>query len=204
MKSNLDILKTALQVIYGFVFLVLIIWIFPDIRGASKVLLDRAGSASSLEVVGFKVAFTEASVARGLALDNVPVEDQKSVLDAIRGLSAKQFIRLMAVGQLENLCEFDNPTPDMRNDVALDYDLEAKGLTRIEPSRPVLQSVQAWSVMALAKGKSVKIGAPRSCYTMMLTETGTRVKTVIVRNLAPAFNTLVPGGDTKVVAMNQQ
>jgi hypothetical protein len=202
MRSNLDTLKAGLQVTYGVVFLVLILWMFPDIRDASKILLDRAASASSLEVVGFKVAFTEATVERGLELDNVPADEQKPVLDAIRGLNSKQFIRLMAVGQLANLCEFDVPTPEMRNDVALDYDLEAKGLTRIAPSYTVLQNVQAWSAKAMARGESVKIGAPRACYTMTLTETGSRVKTVIVRNLAPAFNSLVPGGGSKVVAMN--
>lgn len=202
MRSNLDTLKAGLQVTYGVVFLVLILWMFPDIRDASKILLDRAASASSLEVVGFKVAFTEATVERGLELDNVPADEQKPVLDAIRGLNSKQFIRLMAVGQLANLCEFDVPTPEMRNDVALDYDLEAKGLTRIAPSYAVLKSVQAWSAKAMARGEDVKIGAPRGCYTMTLTETGSRVKTVIVRNLAPAFSSLVPGGGNKVVAMN--
>jgi hypothetical protein len=172
MRSNLDTLKAGLQVTYGVVFLVLILWMFPDIRDASKILLDRAASASSLEVVGFKVAFTEATVEHGLALDNVPADEQKPVLEAIRGLSSKQFIRLMAVGQLQNLCEFDAPTPEMRNDVALDYELEAEGLTRIAPSHAILQSVQAWSAKAMASGEHVRIGAPRACYTMTLTETG--------------------------------
>lgn len=202
MRINLETLKAGLQVTYGVVFLVLILWMLPDIRTASKILLDRAASASSLEVVGFKVAFTETTVARGLELDNVPAEDQKPVLESIRGLNSKQFVRLMAVGQLRNLCEFEHPTPDMRNDVALDYDLEAKGLTRIEPSAAVMENVQAWSTRAMAKGESVRIGAPRTCYTMTLTAIGSRVKTVIVRNLAPAFNNLVPDAGSKVVAMN--
>jgi hypothetical protein len=202
MKFDLETLKAGLQVTYGCVFLVLILWMFPDIRNASKVLLDRAASASTLEVAGFKVAFTEVTVARGLALDDVPSEEQKTVLAAIEGLGSKQFVRLMAVGQLGNLCEFDNPSPEMRNDIAVDYDLAAKGLTRIEPSYPVLEKVQAWRARLIARGETVKIGAPRACYTMTLTEVGSRVKTVIVKNLAPAFNSLVPEGSSKVVAMN--
>ncbi len=202
MRIDLDTLKAGLQVVYGFVFLALILWMLPDITTASKVLLDRAASASSLEVAGFKVAFTEVTVARGLALDDVPAEAQKSVLTAIRGLGSKEFVRLMAVGQLGNLCEFDNPTPEMRNAVALDYELEAKGLTRIEPSTAVLAKVEAWGARLAARGEIVTIGAPRACYTMTLTDVGSRVKTVIVKNLAPAFNTLAPEAGAKVVAMN--
>lgn len=202
MRFNLDNLKTGLQVTYGFVFLALIVWMLPDITTASKVLLDRAASASSVEVAGFKVAFTEVMVARGLAVDDVPAEEQKPVLAAIRGLGSQEFIRLMAVGQLGNLCEFDNPTPEMRNAVALDYELEAKGLTRIKPSIEVLDNVRAWNARAIAKGESPRIGAARACYTMTLTAIGTRVKTVIVKNLAPAFNNLAPEGGAKVVAMN--
>jgi hypothetical protein len=200
MLTRLDVVKGGLQVCYGAVFLALFLVVFPDIRDASKILLDRAASATSLEVIGVKVAFTESAVAQGLELDNVREAEQKIVLDAINGLTSREFIRLMAVGQLANLCEFDRPTREMRNDVALDYDLEAKGLVKIEPSRDVLERVRAWQVKAAAKGEDSSIGAPRDCYKMTLTDIGSRVKTVIVQNLAPAFNMLAPAPN-KVIAM---
>lgn len=199
MSNGLDVLKAGLQVCYGVVFLVLILWVFPDIRNASRILLDRAASASSLEVAGLKVAFTEGIVAQGLELENVPTNEQKIVLDAIHGLDAREFVRLMAVGQLAGLCEFDHPTPQMRDDVALDYDLQAKGLAKIEQSHAALESVLAWHAKQTARGERIAIGAPRSCYEMQLTDVGSRVKTVIVKSLAPAFNTLSPA--SKVVAM---
>jgi hypothetical protein len=201
MSTHLDTLKAGLHVCYGVVFLVLILWVFPDIRSASKVLLDRAASASSLEVVGFKVAFTETTVAQGLVLADVPAGEQKPVLDAIHSLNSREFVRLMAVGQLANLCEYDRPTPTMRNDVALDYDLQEKGLTKIEPSRTILESVQAWHAKVTARGERIAIGAPRNCYQMTLTDVGSRVKTVIVQNLAPAFNNFAPAAN-KLIAMN--
>lgn len=207
MRINLDTVKGGLQVVYGCVFLVLILWIFPDIRSASKVLLDRAASASTLEVAGFKVAFTEVTVARGLELDDVPAADRKVVLDAIYALDSKQFVRLMAVGRVGESCEYEHPTLGMRNDVALDYELQAEGLTEIAPSRNVLESALRERAQKIAEGKSWDIGMPHDCYTLTLTDVGSRVKTVIVKNLAPAFNMLAPeggkpNGAKKVVAMN--
>lgn len=201
MSSKIDTLKAGLQVCYGAVFLTLVLWVFPDLRMASKVLLERASTAASFKIAGLEVAFSASAVARGLELANVPAEEQKTVLEAIQSLGSKEFRRLMAVGQLENLCEFQRPTPEMRSDVALDYELEAKGLTKIEPSQETLESVRAWRAGLIAKGETLPIGAPSNCYKMTLTKVGARVKTVIVENLAPAFNAIVPTGN-KLVAMN--
>jgi hypothetical protein len=53
--------------------------------------------------------------------------DKKRILELIHGLTAKEFVRLMYVGQLKNLCEFENPSAEMRSRVALDYELREKG-----------------------------------------------------------------------------
>ena len=68
----------------------------------------------------------------------------------------------MYVGQLKNLCEFDNPSTEMRNDVVFDYGLRDKGLTKIEVNPD---------------------GYPRTCYDMTLTNDGYNVKTVLVKIL---------------------
>lgn len=200
MATHIDVLKSGLQVCYGIVFLALILWVFPDLRAASKMLLERASTAASFKFSGLEIAFSATSVAQGLELAKVPEEEQAGVLTAVQNLGSDGFRRLMAVGQLENLCEFERPTPQMRSDVALDYDLAAKGLTEIEPSWNTLESVKAWRASVIAKGGDVEIGAPARCYKMTLTNVGSRVKTVIVENLAPAFHALVPTGK-KLVAM---
>ena len=41
----------------------------------------------------------------------------------------------MYVGQLKNLCEFDNPSTEMRDDAVLDYELRDKGLTKMDAYR---------------------------------------------------------------------
>lgn len=200
MTTHIDTLKSGLQVCYGLVFLALIVWVFPDLRAASKMLLERASTAASFKFSGLEIAFSATSVAQGLELAQVPENEQETVLAAVQDLGSDGFRRLMAVGQLENLCEFLRPTPQMRADVALDYELAAKGLTQIEPSRETFQSVKAWWASVTAKGGEVEIGAPHQCYKMTLTKVGSRVKTVIVENLAPAFHALVPTGK-KLVAM---
>jgi hypothetical protein len=62
--------------------------------------------------------------------------EKRRVLALIQGLDGKEFIRLMYVGQLKNLCEFENPSTEMRSDVALDCELRDKGLTKIGSTPP--------------------------------------------------------------------
>jgi hypothetical protein len=50
----------------------------------------------------------------------------------------------MYVGQLKNLCEFENPSAEMRDDAALDYELRDKGLTKIEVSPATLECGPSW------------------------------------------------------------
>jgi hypothetical protein len=61
----------------------------------------------------------------------------------------------MYVGQLKNLCEFENPSTEMRNDVALDYEMRDKGLTNIAVNPVTLESVRAEQAKTVAQGKSL-------------------------------------------------
>ena len=94
----------------------------------------------------------------------------------------------MYVGQLKNLCEFENPSTEMRNDVALDYELRDKGLTKIEVNPATLESVRAELDQMKAQGKSLVNGYPRTCYDMTLTDDGYNVKTVLVKSLSATFD----------------
>jgi hypothetical protein len=114
--------------------------------------------------------------------------EKRRVLALIQGLDGKEFIRLMYVGQLKNLCEFENPSTEMRNDVALDYGLRDKGLTKIEVNPATLESVRAELDQMKAQGKSPENGYPRTCYDMTLTDDGYNVKTVLVKSLSATFD----------------
>jgi hypothetical protein len=94
----------------------------------------------------------------------------------------------MYIGQLKNLCEFENPSTEMRNDVALDYGLRDKGLTKIEVNPATLESVRAELDQMKAQGKSLENGYSHTCYDMTLTDDGYNVKTVLVKTLSATFD----------------
>jgi hypothetical protein len=76
----------------------------------------------------------------------------------------------------------------MRDDVALDYELRDKGLTKIVVNPATLESVRAELAKMVAQGKSLDNGCPRTCYDMTLSDDGYNVKTVLVKSLSATFD----------------
>ena len=93
----------------------------------------------------------------------------------------------MYVGQLKNLCEFENPSTEMRNDAALDYGLRDMRLVKIENNAVTRDSVRAELAKLVAQGKTLDNGYPCTCYDMTLTDDGYNVKTALVDNFSTAF-----------------
>ena len=127
------------------------------------------------------------AVDQALSLQNVAPDKKSRVLPMIQRLDSKEFIRLMYVGQLKNLCEFENPSTEMRNDAALDYGLRDMGLVKIENNAVTRDSVRAELAKLVAQGKTLDNGYPRTCYDMTLTDDGCNVKTALVDNFSTAF-----------------
>ncbi len=107
-------------------------------------------------------------------------DNPEEVAKAIAKLEPEEFVRLMEVGLLDNLCEFERPTAKMRGDVALDYRLQEKGLVTVAKN----EAKRA----AIAADPSPDIGRPFSCYDLYLTDLGRNVKTVVVQSFKSAFN----------------
>ena len=196
MSKALDYIKAALQIAFGLVVLAIILLNFRGLHLAVQKFLERAASVSAIKVLGVEVdmdaagrALSAADAKRALFhVANVTDAEKRRVLALIYGLNGKEFVRLMYVGQLKNLCEFENPSTEMRDDVALDYELRDKGLTKIEVSPATLESVRAELAKMVAQGKSLDNGYPRTCYDMTLTDDGYNVKTALVKNLSEAFD----------------
>jgi hypothetical protein len=81
-----------------------------------------------------------------------------------------------------------DPSTEIRNDVALDYGLRDKGLTKIEGNPVTLEAVRAKLDQMKTQGKSMENGYPRTCYDMTLTDDGYNVKTVLVKSLGATFD----------------
>jgi hypothetical protein len=188
MSKALDTIKAALQIAFSLVVLAIVLLNFQGLYLAARKFLERAASVSSIKLLGVEVDLDQAGVDRALfRADYLTGADKGRVLAMVHGLSAKEFVRLMYVGQLKNLCEFENPSTEMRNDVALDYRLRDKGLTKIEVNPATLESVRAELAKMVAQGKSLDNGYPLKCYDMTFTDDGYNVKTVLVDNLSEAF-----------------
>ncbi|MGH6846822.1 MAG: hypothetical protein ACREC0_05115 [Methylocella sp.] len=196
MAKVLDSIKAALQIAFGLVVLAIILLNFEGLHFALEKFLERAASVSSIKVFGVEVdidatvrALSAADAKRALFhVANLTDAEKRRVLDLIHGLDGKEFVRLMYVGQLKNLREFETPSTEMRNDAALDYEMRDKGLTKIEISPATLESVRAELAKMVAQGKSLDNGYPRTCYDMTLTADGYNVKTVLVKTLSETFD----------------
>jgi hypothetical protein len=198
MPKVLDYIKAALQIAFSLVVFAIILLNFRGLHLAMQKFLERAASVSAIKGFGIEVDLDAAGVDRALSaadakrtlfhVENLTGAEKRRVLALIQGLDDKEFIRLMYVGQLKNLCEFENPSTEMRNDVALDYGLRDKGLTKIEVNPATLESVRAELDQMKAQGKSPENGYPRICYDMTLTDEGYNVKTVLVKSLSATFD----------------
>ena len=198
MSKVLDYIKAALQIAFSLVLLAIILLNFHGLHFALQKFLERAASVSSIKVLGVEVDMDAAGVDRALSradvnralfgMDPLTRAEKSRVLALIHGLDGKEFIRFMYVGQLQNLCEFETPSTEMRDDVALDYELRDKGLTKIEVNPATLESVRADVAKLAAQGKILDNGYPRTCYDMTLTDDGYNVKTALVKHLSEAFD----------------
>lgn len=197
MSKALDFIKSALQIAFSLIVLAIVLLNFRGLHLAAQRFLERAAELSSIKILGIEIDLNQEGVERGLSraaaeraiygAENLTAADKKRVLQLIHGLNAKEFVRLMYVGQLKNLCEFENPSTEMRNDVALDYEMRDKGLVKIDVSPATLESVRAELGKIAQQGKKLDNGYPRMCYNLTLTEDGYNVKTVLVKDLSVAF-----------------
>ncbi|MGH6844195.1 MAG: hypothetical protein ACRECU_05650 [Methylocella sp.] len=188
MSKALDYIKAALQIAFSLVVLAIILLNFQDLYLATRKFLERAASVSAIKALGVEIDLSATGVDQALSLQNVAQDRKSRVLPMIHRLDSKEFVRLMYVGQLKDLCEFENPSTEMRNDAALDYGLRDKGFVKIENSPATLESVRATLTKLEAQGKNLDNGYPRTCYDMKLTEDGFNVKTALVDNFSTAFN----------------
>jgi translation initiation factor 1 (eIF-1/SUI1) len=196
MSKILDSIKAALQIAFSLVVLAIVLLNFRGLHLAIQKFLERAASVSAIKAFGVEIdmdatdrALSAANAKRALfKVESLTDAEKRRVLTLIHGLDRKEFIRLMYVGQLKNLCEFENPSTEMRSYVALDYEMRDKGLTKIEINPATLESVRAELAKKVAQGKTLDNGYPRTCYDMTLTDDGYNVKTVLVKTLSGTFD----------------
>jgi hypothetical protein len=194
MSNVLETIKATLQVAFGLVVLVLIIWTFPDIYKAIEKILTTE-TVSKLKGPGFEVDLNETNVNDALLQQSVATDSQSPVFPAIQKLDSKGVSRLMYVGQYydnrpPDLCEYKSANSKMDEYYAVDTKLRELSLAKMKESHEIFTRVREKQAKA---GKNWEIGDPVWCYEMTLTELGYNVKTALVYNIGKALDkTLKP------------
>jgi len=190
MSGIMERLKQFLYLVFLCVFLSIVFMDFRSICEASQKLLQRASSVTSLEVANIKMNFspdTVSAVFSDLKLDDVDAAQRRRALDLIHDLDPQEFLRLMYVGQLDGLCEFDHPTTQMRFDIATDHRLRDKQLVTIVESPDIWEQTTQYFKQQETRGEGPEHGYPRHCYVMLLTPDGYNVKSALVGTFGGAF-----------------
>lgn len=190
MSTALKSLNQLMLTVLCLIGLGLLAWNFPTLLTVSQTLLQKTASATTVEIGGIvKIAFDQGNVSSNLAPFKVNAAETAKVLDAVNGLEPDEFERLMNVGDLGELCDYQRPTVEMRRMLMLDYQLQAKGITAIADDPELKARIKGQAkVDEETSGKPSDIGYPHNCYVMTLTDTGRNVKTALVKILSGAFN----------------
>jgi hypothetical protein len=186
MLKALDYCRKFIYTVLLLLFVALIFDEFKDIRHATQTLLYKADQLTSLEMPGAKIVFTSERVDAGfsaLNMDSVPAEQRSHAQDFINQLNQAEFMRLMYVGQLTDLCEYEKPVDlQTRYDVANDYNLVEMKLAKMTDNLALLGDKQR----EYAAGH-YENGKPFHCYHMELTGAGWDVKTALVGGFGEMF-----------------
>lgn len=185
-----DLIKLAVASALGVIIIAVALINFQNISDAAQQLLAKAGRARDIDALGVKMSFNEDGLTDALeSYVDKPGEISLEVIKVIRQLGAEEYERLMDVGQLDGLCEYDAPTYKVRGDLALDYKLQDElHLVSITKSPDVLDQVSSYLDQKAAEGQKSQNGRPIYCYDMTLTDLGRNVKTGLVQSFKTAFD----------------
>lgn len=149
---------------------------FKAICAATSDLAARAGAVTNVELPGgVKLTISERQV-RDILLP-LNANYRKETAEAISRIQPEEFSRLMQVGQLADLCEYEKPDVRMRAYIAIDYALDEKKLVELT------RNMKAVSMPVEDHG------AARLCYDLRLTDLGNDVKSALVQSFKDAFAT---------------
>jgi hypothetical protein len=195
-QDALAALKSLLATL-GIVLAIGFVVLNADSIGAGFVALaDRIGGLRGAEFAGLKLDFGETSIERHVPADlfqHLDTKEKRRVAQDVRSLEPRLVSRLLEVGLLTNLCEFEKPTTGMIDAFAVDHHLQDRGLVTLsdDPHTRTRVLAQIREREASSRKKS-DIGDPRACYDMSLTDHGRDVKTAVVQVVSAGFGAAPP------------
>ncbi|CAN2532821.1 hypothetical+protein [Methylocapsa aurea] len=152
-----------------------------------SALADRFGGLRGAEIAGVKLDFGEATIEKRVPSDlfeRLDTKDKRRVSRDLNALEPRMALRLLQVGLLANLCEFEQATTSMIDDFSTDRHLQDRGLATLVDNPQTKAKVLAIQAKA---GKKPDIGEPRACYDIALTDHGWDVRTALVHVVSAGF-----------------
>lgn len=199
-KSFQDLLAAfkSLVTTLGVVFAIgLVIWNADSIGDGLINLGDRLGRLRGAEFAGVKLDFGEAAIERYVPADlfrHLDAKEKRRIAQLVESLEPRMVTRLLHVGLLENLCEFERPTTGMIDNFGADHHLQERGLVMLmdnpQTKQNVLATIRAHEAATRTRSD---IGDPRACYDIALTDRGRNVKTAVVEVVSASFGGLPAG-----------
>jgi hypothetical protein len=169
-----------------------IFWNIRALDRAVRNLLEQAAAINAIELFGVKLSFNTATVYEFLNFDHLKPVDKDRVHGKLFGLTPEEFIRMMNIGELKDLCVFETPNAGMKQTLSIDRTLHNKGLAEISDNPETFERVRGKFTELAAQAKLPPIGYPLSCYNLKLTEDGYNAKTVLTKALSRKFSQDLP------------
>ncbi|ACK52685.1 hypothetical protein Msil_3803 [Methylocella silvestris BL2] len=198
LNDALSAARSVIGVLAGCAALALFVSEFGAIQNATDKFLAHAGAVTKLSVAGFEVELDQKTVSTALASVMDQLDSRRlsgPATEMIAKLGPAEFARLMDIGRLGPVCEYDKASAQMRADVAIDYLLKEKELARLVANPDRLTRVTAQSQQKAEAGAEDPHGAATFCYSLELTGLGHDVRTALVQTFKFAFN--ASGGATQ-------
>lgn len=168
---------------------------FTSVREAVVDAVSSFRRMSSLEIPNMKVVFKSPEEAPAIPfLVSLKGAEKENLFNDIRNLKPELFERLLNIGALPNLCQFEHPDAQMLEDLSFDWKLRDMGLVKLESAPEVRASVLQDMKNKLAAHERWDIGQPVTCYVAKLETRGWNVKTAILQYLSAGLaGAVVPG-----------
>lgn len=165
--------------------------LFERLPHLTKISGFGAGAEFASTPSAITKTVTECDVSTRDLRDNWKDKQSVNASEGLKSLDKRGLIRLLNIGLLHNVCEFEKANSDMRFDNASDKKLEEKQLVSPLIDNPKTTNAVRSDIRkreTAPGGKPSDIGYPVKCYDLTLTDKGQDARTAIVQSLGCRFN----------------
>ncbi|WP_036282270.1 hypothetical protein [Methylocystis sp. ATCC 49242] len=197
LERSLSWLESLLKAVFLGVLTAVVLLNFDVITSGFRGLAQKLPLLVEVNALGVGAKFSPAEINRKVKYSEITTsnlrafygpEQAANASEGLKSLDKKGLVRIMNVGLLKNICQFEKPNADILSDNATDKALEEKRLVRIIQNPAQTETVRSQIKRnEIATHKPSDIGYPVSCYDIELTNRGYDVRTAVVQAMGARF-----------------